>query len=184
MNILVNFSGGIDSTLVALRALESPHKVILHHLILKNKINRWKPELKAVQNLIILFKKEFQFEYLETQIDTTQVSMIYDSLYTIQMATAICYSKKDLNPIEEIHVGFIKDDNLASFNYQQVINAPFELDPPKLIKPLINLTKKETIKELPAKYLKECFWCRLPKQDGSPCGHCHSCKLYKQSIKE
>jgi 7-cyano-7-deazaguanine synthase in queuosine biosynthesis len=183
MNILVNFSGGVDSTLVALRALNTSHKITLHHMVLKNKMNRWKPELKAVQNLVVLFKEKYQFEYLETTLDTIDIPMTYDSLHTTQMATAICFSRKGniSRRISEVHMGFIKDDDLASFGYRTVLEAPFKSDPPELILPLIETTKKEILKELPAEYLEHCFWCRRPKPNGDPCGFCHACKLYKKA---
>jgi len=180
MTVMVNFSGGIDSTLVALKALQTDHNIILHHVILKNKMNRWRPELKAVQRLLSLFEQDYSFEYIETTLDTNNINMTYDSLYTTQMASAICFSRQHFKAIHEVWMGFNKDDNLAFFDYQRVLEAPFN-NPPKLIMPLKNKTKKEIIKELPDKYLQECFWCRTPNKNGTPCCNCHACRLYQRS---
>ena len=106
--------------------------------------------------------------------------MTYDSLYTTQMASAICFSRQHFKAIHEVWVGFNKDDDLASFDYQRVLEAPFN-KPPELIMPLIDKTKKEIISKLPNKYLQECFWCRTPNKNGAQCGHCAACELYQKS---
>ncbi len=87
---LVNFSGGIDSTLMALDLLESGSKdVMLHHVTLQAGLYRHQHELEACRNIIKEFRKKYTFGYIETAVDVRNFKRTYDSLITLQMGTTI-----------------------------------------------------------------------------------------------
>ena len=69
-NILVMFSGGLDSTTALYKLLkETKHKIYAHHIILKDKTNRWKYELNASRNIIKYLKNIRSLDYTESTID-------------------------------------------------------------------------------------------------------------------
>jgi 7-cyano-7-deazaguanine synthase in queuosine biosynthesis len=180
-NKVVLFSGGLDSTYMSLKLFEesAPNSIILLHIILKNKWNRWEPELQASHKIRDKLKLKYKFKYIEIEINLGGLSP-RDSLIWMQNATII----SKVYPIDYIYVGYIKEDNLRSFNYQEIVsgafNNSFGLDSPKVLMPIKNISKKEIINYLENNgYIDSCFWCRTP-HNGLACGTCKTCKLYKK----
>ena len=69
-NILVMFSGGLDSTTALCKLLkETKHNIYVHHIILKDNSNRWKDELTATHIIIKYLNKIRPFEYSESTVD-------------------------------------------------------------------------------------------------------------------
>lgn len=69
-NILVMFSGGLDSTTALYKLLkETNHNIYAHHIILKDKSDRWKYELKASRDIIKYLKNIRPFDYSESTVD-------------------------------------------------------------------------------------------------------------------
>jgi len=180
--ILVNFSGGVDSTAMVLQLLSEGKQIVIHHCMIKFGVHRYKHEFQAVGSIIKKLREDFpgQFVYIQTSIDISQFKRTYDSLHTFNMASAIAFS----NPgIKEIYFGLNKNDNAASFDYQKIVSAVGS-NMPTVQMPLINKTKSE-IKEDIRKhqgYLELCFWCRKDRPENTPCGVCPACKQYQELV--
>lgn len=66
-NVLVMFSGGLDSTTSLYYLLkETNYNIYVHHVILKDSTDRWKNELQACQNIIKILKDIRDFDYSES----------------------------------------------------------------------------------------------------------------------
>lgn len=178
--ILVNFSGGADSTLVLLDLLHSrpKDKVVVHHVIIKNRMNRWEAEGKAARKIVQKLNREgYKFDFVEVELNNFNNKIILDSLYTTQLAATYCFGHDGT----DIYTGFNADDSIPLYDYQEVASAPFTKkgNPPTLHRPLLSTNKQEIVKRLKEEYpgyFELCFWCRTP-QDGEQCGSCPACKL-------
>ena len=68
-NILVMFSGGLDSTTALYKLLkETKHNIFVHHIILKDRSNRWKHELQACKNIVSYLKKIRPFNEISSPL--------------------------------------------------------------------------------------------------------------------
>jgi 7-cyano-7-deazaguanine synthase in queuosine biosynthesis len=54
---------------------------------------------------------------------------------------------------------------------------------PKILYPLIDMTKRDIIKEIPIELLRLCWWCRRPR-DGAECHRCHTCRQVDPVLRE
>lgn len=69
-NILVMFSGGLDSTTALYKLLkETNNNIYVHHIILKDTSNRWKYELDTSRDIVKYLKNIRPFDYSESTVD-------------------------------------------------------------------------------------------------------------------
>jgi len=172
------FSGGLDSTYLAWSLLKEGYQVVLYHVVLKNKLNRWEEEHKAMLSILSEFKKEFDLKYVEVTLDVSDLEMTYDSDYYIPLGATYC---KTYN-VKEMHIGFISEDrDVMQKDYYERVEL-LSAHKAKLILPLLQTTKKEIYEKLPEKYKRLTFSCRSP-MNGRPCERCVPCKAISK-IKE
>ena len=180
MQKIVNFSGGVDSTLMVLELLENGENLILHHCILKTPTNRFEPETIACNNIIRKLKESYEFQYIETVVDVRSFKQTMDSLLVMQMAGTIAATLK----LKDIYFGLNKDDDGPSYDYVSLANSMYSAPQVAVHFPLRSRTKKEVIDDLKkfSGYFELCFWCRNPnKETGEQCGTCPACQLIKRS---
>lgn len=171
------FSGGIDSTYLTWKLLSEGKNVVLYHIILINRINRWQQEQKAQLKIVQQFKEEFpgQVEYRESTLDITNIKMAMDSDYFITLGTSYAVNCG----IRTIYVGFLKDDMTPyTKDFYKLVDI-FSESKVSLETPLIHLIKQDFINLLPNKY--KTFSCRNPS-NGKTCT-CRTCRKINSLVK-
>lgn len=186
-NILLMFSGGLDSTGALWKLLQDEsNKIHLHHLRLVNKENRTKAEDIAVQNIIEYINQIRSVNYSQSyhEYPSYNNAFIWDSdLYNF-IAGTICMSLKN---IKSVAIGRTKSDTGIE---ERAIRGTkiFKLLAPNVEKiyPVVHLTKTEVYNILPEE-LRDMTWsCRRPiyidENMITECGECKTC-LQLETIK-
>ena len=186
---LLMFSGGLDSTYLLYKYVNSNEDIWVHHVILKNKQqNRWKEELKASREIISYMKKIRDFTYTESEwsmcIDENDISrMIWDGDVNAFVAGQIVpYIKSD--EITLIFGRIMEDDLMQSsidhLKYTRMVwRAATEKfrhkTLPEFETPLRFKQKRDLVKELPDELLDLIWVCLYPIDENKPCNKCKSC---------
>ena len=185
---LVLFSGGIDSTAALLWMLDNTDDNIeVHHIILKDRSNRWEWELEACDKIFKwMTKNKRSFEYTESIIDLGIEGGVLDMYIYMWLAGLKSQEKRGM--LDRIVTGRLKPFNNKisqrrknrtervekmleilvshSFDEEEKVPRPMESPnqtiQPEAFKPLLEMTKKEVIDSLPEELLKMCYYCRVP----------------------
>lgn len=187
--ILINLSGGLDSTYVAYHTLKNmyPRKVLLYHIHLVNAEKRSQSELKAVGGILNYFDKIGlkNYEYIHSAfnygslnkvtlkdiqiIATFNAALLKNPLYNNIIEIPLCWHKGEVN----------SDINNRGFRVKKVFES---LEVPynrvKLTFPIENLTRKEMIDGLPIELVSKISSCRKRDINNKPCHVCKTCKEY------
>lgn len=181
MDTLLNFSGGIDSTLCLYNYLrDNPHKTLLiNHVNLKNHEGRQDVENAAVHKIL----KKIQemgyknFRYIESSFDYGSIGWIVKDHELIAFFSGTIFRAPKYKDLKNIIVPFIKME-MHTPGREVIYRRVFEaLNPDReynMIFPLIDMTKEEIIKATPKELLELTWYCRTPKE-GKPCGKCITC---------
>lgn len=194
-NILLMFSGGLDSTGALWNLLQDPkNKLHLHHLHLVNPTKRMEAEKLAVQNIVSYISKTFKnikysesyheymsYSYLSRVLGANHIilnqNLISDSDMYNFIAGTICWC---LPHIKKVAVGRTKsDENPEVIDRATRGNKLLELFAPNVEKiyPVGHLSKKEIYNILPQE-LRDMTWsCRTPIYiDDKTFKKCKKCK--------
>ena len=195
-NILLMFSGGLDSTGALWQLLQNEeNKVHIHHLHLINTEKRARAEDTAVKNIInyvtqirpVNYSQSYHeypyYSYLRKTKDDSVIlhqNFMFDSdLYNF-IAGTICTS---LPNIKSVAIGRTKSDfeNIEIIQRATIGTSIFKLLAPNVEKfyPVGNMTKIEVYNMLP-KELRDMTWsCRTPiytdENTIKECGKCKTC---------
>lgn len=188
MKTLLMFSGGIDSTGVFWKLLQSDEKIHVHHMNLINKEKRSDAEKIAVKNICEHMRKIKDFDYSESTHECPSIknNFMWDSdLYNF-MAGSMCLCDKE---ISHIALGLTKTDLEPERSVKNIngvrerisrgtnILKCFSIKVEKIY-PVINMTKKEIYQMLPENLRVLTWSCRTPVylQDRiMRCGKCKTC---------
>lgn len=191
-NILLMFSGGLDSTAALWHLLQNQeNRLHLHHLYLVNKENRAEAEQRSVKNIISYIEKSYTIKYSESYheyphfsylsiVNNNQIlnqNFMFDSdLYNF-IAGTICGS---LPSIKQVAIGRTKSD--TGIEERAIIGTNIlKLLAPnvKKIYPVGHLTKQEVYDMLPKELINMTWSCRTPiyisKNTFQKCGKCKTC---------
>lgn len=174
-NTLIMFSGGLDSTGVLYKLINSKEELLVHHLYLSNKENRGEAESIAVKNIIEYMRKIREFSYTESyhEYPAYNGNFMWDSDIYNFVAGTICLSLKS---IKEVAIGRTKSDSGLDRSQRgtKILNI---LSPNvKKIFPVGDMTKKEIYEMLPED-LRELTWsCRKPIYKENNIEVCKTCK--------
>lgn len=148
-NILVMFSGGLDSTTALYYLLkETKHNIYAHHVILKDATNRWIDELNACKTLLPLLYDIRSFSYSESTFHLPLNSKDKlggfrdDDNTTILFIASKIFSVEAYKQIDHIVIGNLDCEmNNKIFNFMNdFINIMYKSKPftkkPSLINPL------------------------------------------------
>ena len=199
--ILCMFSGGIDSTGVLHSMFENDAyrnaPLIVHHIVLQNRENRAKAEIKAVRKILAYYQANYpnrQFTYTQSTFDTSGFAPLKSSRFPFDMdvcafvAGNLCVARKDIN---EVAMGRTKTDiesggdnfEMRMRRAQNIFKSVFSLEeeePPAYIFPVMDMTKEEIWRMLPNSIKKATWYCRHPVYQADdlakPCGKCRTCK--------
>jgi 7-cyano-7-deazaguanine synthase in queuosine biosynthesis len=182
--VLINFSGGIDSTYAAWDALRSGETPLLHHCVLKSRGDRWRYERQAVIKILEYFNKVglSKYKFIESGFDYGTLNYLIYDVEVIGFLSGVVLRNPKHKNIDRVVVSVNANDptgrDINNFRRTQA-NAYTELVAGKSIQweyPMIHMEKSELIKKMPPELVKACWWCRRPQQNGKACGYCRSCK--------
>lgn len=182
--ILLMFSGGLDSTGVFWKLINEKKDIHVHHLYLSNRENRAEAESVAVKNIIDYMKKIREFSYTESfhEYPSYNGNFMWDSDIYNFVAGTICLSAKT---IKEVAIGRTKSDvgiEQRAGRGTKILNI---LSPNvKKIYPVGDMKKKEIYDMLPEELRKLTWSCRTPiYKDGDieKCQKCKTCLEIKKS---
>lgn len=178
---LVLWSGGLDSTLVALhlgrryRDNDPPDKHGLRLLAINHKQVRGNEESqRARERLLVEFKKDdIKYQYVQVNVGTKDNSAFDAGSHPgglvqplVWLATAVPY----LILGEDLYLGYIRSDcvraSLADFYgcFEHLIGM--SACKSKLQLPLVDSHEKvDIMRELPQSIAKLCWWCETPMVD-------------------
>lgn len=192
--VLVPWSGGADSTVVILAALEAKHRVWYASFDCKQPHTQQKAEAQARETMIPLIKKRYgedaNFYPAESRLE---IDIRYTDSPATQMPAwfmhALCMvaNKNREYIFDEVHMGYVLGDDSAmsmphlKIAFEHMCRALYNIDrdPPKLMFPMCRMRKGGILESLKAFGLHQHVWvCELPQlyDDGwRACGQCVSC---------
>lgn len=189
--VLINFSGGIDSTYAAWSALREGEVPLLHHCSLKSRGDRWRYERQAIIKSLEYFNRVGlnKYKFIESGFDYgTLGHLIYD-VEVIGFLSGVVLRNPRHSHIDRVIVSVNADDptgiDMNNFRRTQA-NAYTELVAGKKINweyPMIHMKKEEIIRKMPPDLVKTTWWCRRPLRNGAPCAACRSCKETVPAVK-
>lgn len=148
-NILVMFSGGLDSTTSLYKLLkETTHNIYVHHIILKDNSDRWKTELHSTNNILNYLRNIRNFDYSESTVDLNLNAIDikggsrHDDLSTVIFIASQIFSIETYKNIDDIVISNLECE-LDPIN-KKYINEMIKIhhqkrwtsNKPKLIDPL------------------------------------------------
>jgi len=186
-NTLVMFSGGLDSTGVFWRLINSSKSLHVHHLYLVNKENRALAEDRAVRDIVAHMRgiRDFVFSESYHEYPSYNGNFMFDSDIFSFMAGSICLS---VRTIRDVAIGMTASDMRSGLSARvERANRIFESfgTQAKKIYPLMDMTKKQIYEMLPEQ-LRDMSWsCRTPIYEGDDireCGRCKTCREIKSIV--
>jgi 7-cyano-7-deazaguanine synthase in queuosine biosynthesis len=184
-DILLMFSGGLDSTGAFWQLIQENQKIHVHHMNLKNVENRSIAESKSTFNIVQYMKKISDFTYSESthEYPSYNGNFIWDGDISSFMAGSICSSMKS---IKKVAFGRTATDDQNSSTHPRIerSNKIFSsMCNAVKIYPVQHLTKLQIYEMLPNE-LRDLSWsCRKPiyKNDKiMPCKTCITCHYMKK----
>jgi 7-cyano-7-deazaguanine synthase in queuosine biosynthesis len=160
---------------------------------MKNSEGRADHELEAVRNIINYFNSNGynrQIKYIETAIDFSNLCFVpIKDTETIAFMSAAVLRDRRYKKINDIIVTHIATDEVVSNP-----NVDWAISRRGILKtvlgreytehwPLKTMYKSAIIKAMPDDLFKLTHYCRRPKQDGTNCDRCETCKQVAEVIK-
>jgi len=192
-DILIPFSGGLDSTYLIQKALEAStdNHVYLIKFEIGNNITQTKMENKARDIIYNYFKERYgnrvEFNRAQMKVDI-KVGDLY-SATLIQPVLWIMGCSIFSSSIDEIHLGYVMGDDAISYlpEIKRLYNAykPFihtYVRRPVLKFPLIKIKKTHIWNMIDDKLKKMISTCENPLIHDDVLSHCGKCKSCKTMI--
>lgn len=190
-NILVMWSGGIDSTYVLAHLLkETNHNVFAHHIYLKNCERRDQAEARSIRKLVPKLREIRDFTLSANYVDDSFMpSLTWDMARVCFEAGAISrgwYFAREPIKIDIWHIGTCSEEGhwqerfdvisqstrAAEWHPERKDYIKFELYPT-----VSKAAEMEYLENLGL--LKDCWYCRHPQyttpESQEPCGKCKTC---------
>ena len=196
--ILVMLSGGLDSTGVLYKLLtETEEKIHVHHISIRNKEKRWRPELRAANNVVGYCNKNIRPVSFSTNVfEFMQFNNFFAWDNDVVRFVAAQVAKNDKN-IHSVALGKCAHDDDPSFKLRAIQSRAlwhacfFDItwQTPQIIRPVEDMRKKEIAEMLPERLYNFTWSCRTPifrgvENDQGVWDRCNGCKTCKQLKEE
>lgn len=184
--LLVNLSGGIDSTYCLYQALRDGYKVLAHHIELKNNQNRHIMERAAVTRVKRLIKQDgYSFRLLKSGFDLGTIPHRPSDLWVWSFFTGVILAAPGFQHINWVAISshldspFMMDEERDKRRKEIVFNtANREVN---FYYPIGQMLKKEVVAKIPTRYLNASWYCRVPQRD-RPCRRCETCHQVQEGL--
>ena len=196
-DLLINFSGGIDSTSVAYNWLKNnpDKKALLHHCVVRMHPDRHRheKELAAVERVTRWFREHglVNFDLYTTVYDALEVGGVVADQTVVTFVTcsflanrrAPVYSKAkkprvtcsswaiNRSKTDVTYPGFWGRNSA----HQKLISL-FGLSDITFVYPNSKLTREQVIKSIPRELLGLTWFCQSNREREEPCGKCWTCR--------
>ena len=183
--VIVLFSGGIDSTLALYKCLtEYDLGVHVHHVVIKNCENRYKPESIACEQILNWLRTQgFHFEYSES---------IMDFNYMLPWDTDVVFFSGGLIAQRDRDIKYFASGSRDIYGptteqVEKLFRHIARWDIPDL--PVFRhkngrfLNKIEAWNGLPDPLKELVFYCRTPEYINGKAKECRQCRVCKENIK-
>ena len=192
-NILVSFSGGLDSTFLVYDNLKKGNTVTGLYTTIENNRNKVIVEKNQIKKLEVLFNEDFPGMFrLEMGIsyDVPRPGDLIFHQITLWLVSLLYHNSY----YDEIQIGAVMNDDMVSYidDIKKMWGGFKFLNDklPSLTFPLTKNSKLVIAGELPKKYKDLVVYCEDPRiikeidENNSElefenCQYCHSCKRYK-----
>lgn len=192
-NIIVLFSGGLDSTFLLWKNVKEQNNVYPVYIEITGNVGKTSREKEATSRIIGKLREDDYSHHLNDikfpyKFDNSE-NFIGDCLYFKQLPIWILGILMSLElHIDEVHIGYVMNDDATA--YIKEIKKLFKAYKPfisnqkvKLKFPLRKHNKEQIWNSLPERYKQETVFCENPlkSEDGSytDCSGCDSCRTYK-----
>lgn len=191
---IIPISGGLDSTYLLYHYLKDTDYIIhAHHIILKSKFEpRWEEELKACKNIVSYCQNIRYFDYTESTWEFPFHCWDFEIVVFCCGQIARKITKPDTNI--SLTAGVVLEDTKRSSSgvsrirrFEHIWTAVTEplknRRSLKLETPIMNLSKKDLLENMPEELSEMCWSCRH-SDNGEPCGRCKACDEVKKAKDE
>lgn len=184
-DVLLMFSGGLDSTGAFWQLIQDNQKIHVHHMNLKNIENRSIAESKSTENIIKYMSKLSSFTYSESthEYPCYNGSFIWDGDISSFIAGTICTSIKSIKKVAFGRTATDNENANALSRIERANNIFSAMCDAVKIYPVQHLTKLQIYEMLP-KELRDLSWsCRKPLYKDNkimPCKNCITCYSMKK----
>ncbi len=184
-SIFVCWSGGADSTYLIQRCIESDeYELVLGgYVVVRNNAAKAASELAAIEKLAPLLAESGKFAWLgalaEVNLVKSNPNLAFKQMpiWLFALVTALH------PPVDEVAMGYHRghgDDAAAHLDDLRAIWAAYRplyhRDPPRLVFPLAEISKKDLLARLRPELRAFCVYCESPiGEDHRPCGKCRLC---------
>ena len=177
--VLLNLSGGIDSTYQAWRLLRRGHQLLIHHCHYKTRQRRWPHEARSTWAVLNWFREHDlnNFDYVETSFNHgTGVIHPFTDITFLNPLTGLVLLGRD--SIKHAVLGNHADSpdphrpeaKLWQRTGQQMARRRFTW-----VMPTLHMSKADIIRDTPPDLFDLTWWCRSPVA-GKPCrDSCGTC---------
>jgi len=185
-HLLVGWSGGLDSTYLIWKAINSGIKVDAAYFELVNNTNKIKREQMAIGALLPFFNQNPNFKFLGTTVkfeigNNHEVLGSYLQQVPVWLSSII-YSYNEKH--NKIALGYVTGDDDISYwpeikGIYEAVSKMFRTNnPPELVIPLRKVSKWYELSELPHEIINSVTFCENAFEDDN-CGGCAPCRWWK-----
>jgi 7-cyano-7-deazaguanine synthase in queuosine biosynthesis len=177
--LLLNLSGGVDSTYAAWLLLSQGERLLIHHCVLRNHERRDVKESQAVKAVLNWFSRQgfTRWQYVETGFDYGNTRFIIPDIEVIRFITGLVLRRRSLRHITTVVASGIAEDPVLDAAEKARIHGIMEAAakrPVELIRPIRHMSKADIIAAMPPELFALTWYCRRP-HNGGPCGKCRTC---------
>lgn len=175
---LINLSGGIDSAYLLWKAATEDcyDSIIVHHCNIINNEKRYIIEKISTKNIMswIYKNSKKRISYIETTFDYKDVDYVIRDIEIVAFMNATILRSGKYS-VDNIMVSANSHDESNDVNEISVVRrknildlvGPSGYDSSKLLFPMLHLSKKDIIDELPKELFDLTWYCRRPIGKGS-----------------
>jgi len=192
-NILISFSGGLDSTFLVYDNLKKGNSVTGLYTTIENNRNKVIVEKNQIKKIEELFNKEFPGMFhlhMGISYDVPYPGDLTFHQITLWLVSLLYHNSS----YDEIQIGAVMNDDMISYidDIKKMWNSFKFLNEklPPLTFPLVKTSKYHISRDLPRKYKDLVAYCENPtilkevdenntELEFENCEWCHSCKRYK-----
>lgn len=179
--ILVNLSGGVDSTYALWRLLKLGYPTTVHHVKLKSREGRVKFEQDAVTNIINWLAQQNlrPVAYVEQGYDYGNLRYVIRDIEIIRYMTGVVLQSRPHTQVNTVIASGIKHDARLSEEHVARIRrllADASGRHINLMRPIRHLTKSQILAHMPEELFNLTWYCRKPQANGRLCHRCRTCR--------